>query len=54
MRREIERCRREIAGIEAELRAGHRDIHGLLLALTDWNTELRLVEREALELREAA
>jgi hypothetical protein len=47
MRPEIERCRREIAEIETELRAGHRDIHGLLLALADWHAELRLLEREA-------
>jgi len=51
MQLEIERCRREIAGIEAELRSGHRDIHGLLLALSDWHAELRLVEREALKSR---
>jgi hypothetical protein len=51
---EIERCRKEIAGVEAQLRSGHRDLHGLLLALTDWHAELRLLEREALEYREAA
>jgi hypothetical protein len=47
-RPEIERCRREIAGIEAQLRSGHPDLHGLLLALSDWHVELRLLEREAL------
>ena len=51
---EIEHCQNEIAGIETELRSGHRDIHGLLLALTDWHAELRLLEREALEQKEAA
>ncbi|MGD0301725.1 MAG: hypothetical protein ABSE86_32005 [Bryobacteraceae bacterium] len=51
---EVERCRREIAGIEAQLRSGHRDLHGLLL-LNDWHVELRLLEGEALEhYREAA
>jgi hypothetical protein len=54
MRSEIERCRTELASIEAELRSGHPDIHGLLLALTDWHAELRLVERETLEHLEAA
>ena len=55
MQLEIERCRREIAGIEEQLRSGYRDMHGLLLALTDWHAELRLLEREALEHhREAA
>jgi hypothetical protein len=55
MQPEVERCRREIAGIEAQLRSGHRDLQGLLLALGDWHAELRLLEREALEhQREAA
>ena len=49
MRLEIERCRREIAGIEAELRSGHRDVPGLILALRDWYAELRLLQRELLE-----
>jgi hypothetical protein len=42
-----ERCRREIAAIEAELRAGHPDVAGLCLALSDWSAELRIIEREA-------
>jgi hypothetical protein len=54
MRREIECCRREIAGIEAQLRSGHRDLQGLLLALSDWHAEIRLLQREELALREAA
>ena len=45
MRREIERCRREIASIEAQLRAGHPDLQGLGWALMDWHAELRLLQR---------
>jgi hypothetical protein len=51
MRPEIERCRGEIAGIEAQLRTGDCDLQGLLLALSDWHAELRLLEREALNSR---
>jgi hypothetical protein len=54
MQLEIDRCRSEIAGIEAQLRSGHRDLQGLLLGLSDWRAELRLLKREALEHREAA
>jgi hypothetical protein len=55
MQSDIERCHREIAGIEAQLRTGHRDLQGLIVALLDWHTELRLLEREVLEhLKEAA
>ena len=42
----IEQCRREIAEIEAQIRAGHADVEGLCLALADWSTELRLLEAE--------
>jgi hypothetical protein len=42
----MERCRREIAEIESQLRAGHADLEGLLLALSDWNAELRILEME--------
>lgn len=42
----MERCRREIAEIESQLQAGHTDIEGLLLALSDWSAELRLLEKE--------
>ena len=42
----MERCRREIAAIEAELRAGNPDIQGLCLALSDWSAELRILEGE--------
>jgi len=33
--------------VEAELRAGHTDVHGLCLALSDWSEELRLLQRLA-------
>jgi hypothetical protein len=42
----MERCRREIADIEGQLLAGHPDVAGLCLALTDWSAELRVLERE--------
>ena len=43
---EAERCRREIAAIEALLLAGHADVEGLCMALSDWSVELRLIESE--------
>jgi hypothetical protein len=43
---DIERCRREIAAIEAELLAGNRDVQGLCLALSDWWAELRILEAD--------
>jgi hypothetical protein len=51
MQHEIDRCRREIAGIEAQLRSGHSDLQGLLLALNDWHAELRLLKRDRLKSR---
>jgi hypothetical protein len=42
----IARCRREVAEIEAQLRAGHPDVKGLCLALADWSGEIRLIEKE--------
>lgn len=42
----MERCRREIAAIEDAIRAGHPDLEGLCLALSDWSAELRMVEQE--------
>jgi hypothetical protein len=42
----VERCRREIAAIEDQLRAGHPDLQGLCLALSDWSAELRLILAE--------
>jgi len=41
----MERCFREIAAIEAELRAGNPDVMGLLLALADWHAELRILQK---------
>jgi hypothetical protein len=41
-----ERCRREIAGIEALILAGHSDVRGLCQALADWSAELRIIEQE--------
>lgn len=46
MQPEIDRCNHEIAEIEAQLRSGHRELHGLLLALADWHAELRLLQGE--------
>jgi hypothetical protein len=43
---DIERCWREIAAIEDLIRAGHPDLEGLCLALSDWCAELRLIEQE--------
>ena len=42
----MERCRREIAAIEAEIRAGNPDLPGLCLALSDWHAELRILQEE--------
>jgi hypothetical protein len=42
----MERCKREIAAIEAELLAGNPDVAGLCLALSDWSVELRILEDE--------
>ena len=42
----MERCRREIAAIEAEILAGNPDLQGLCLALSDWWAELRILQDE--------
>ena len=42
----MERCRREIAAVEAEIRAGNPYLRGLCLALRDWNAELRIIQNE--------
>jgi hypothetical protein len=42
----VQRCQREIAAIEEQLRAGHPDVHGLCQALADWSEELRIIEAE--------
>ncbi len=44
--REVDRCRLEIASIEAHLRAGDLDVEGLVLALADWSEELRMIGLE--------
>jgi hypothetical protein len=41
---ELARCTKEIAQVEAQLRAGHRDLEGLLLALLDWSRERQMIE----------
>ena len=43
----MERCRREIAEIESLILSGYPDLNGLLLALSDWSAELRLIQWEA-------
>jgi hypothetical protein len=43
---DIDRCRREISAIEAELLTGNPDVPGLCLALSDWFAELRILEAE--------
>ncbi len=43
---DIERCRSEIAHVESQLRDGHPDVEGLVLALADWSQELRILLRE--------
>ena len=43
----MERCRVEIAAVEAQIRAGHPDLDGLCLALADWSSELRLIQQES-------
>ena len=54
MQPEIDRCRHEIAEIEAQLHAGHHDVPGLLMALGDWHAELRLLKGEPLVLPKEA
>ncbi len=44
--REIKRCWQELVAIEAELLAGNTDLHGLLLALSDWSAELRILQNK--------
>ena len=44
LQREIERCHREIAEIERQLRAGNPEVQGLCLALSDWSAELKIIE----------
>ena len=42
----MERCHREIAAIEAEIRSGNTDLQGLCLGLSDWSAELRILQNE--------
>jgi hypothetical protein len=42
----MNRCRREIAAIKAEILAGNRDLRGLCLALRDWSEELWILQDE--------
>ena len=46
-RREVDRCRAEIAAAKSLLLAGHPDVEGLCMALADWSAELRILEEEA-------
>jgi len=48
----MERCLREIAAIEAELRAGNPDVAGLCLALADWSAELSLRDDPLISLKQ--
>jgi len=52
LRREIERCRREIADAERLLRSGHPDVAGLCRALADWSAELALLQNEQRAMRD--
>lgn len=40
----IETCDRNIAEVEALILAGHPDVEGLCLALSDWSWAKRLIE----------
>ena len=42
----INRCHCEIAEVEAQIRAGHRDLQGLCMALADWSEELNILQNE--------
>lgn len=44
LQREIDRCHREIAEVEAQIRAGNPDLEGLCPALSDWSWELRILQ----------
>lgn len=44
---DLERCEKEIAEVEAQLRAGHPDLDGLTRALADWSEEKRTILRES-------
>jgi DNA modification methylase len=42
----IDRCRKEIAQVEELILAGHPDLQGLCLALSDWSAKLRVLQDE--------
>jgi hypothetical protein len=42
----IARCDAEIAQAKAQLLAGHPDVPGLTMALSDWSEEKRMIEAE--------
>lgn len=45
----LAQCEREIQRAEAELRAGNREIAGLLLAIQDWTREAKRIREERCE-----
>jgi hypothetical protein len=47
--RRIERCGKQIPQAEATVRAGYRDMDGLLQQLMDWAIERRLLSATRLE-----
>src|SRR5512133_3552386 len=51
---EIRRCNREIAQIETALLAGHPEVAGLGLALSDWTAEIRILNAELAGRQDAA
>jgi hypothetical protein len=50
----MDRCRAEIAEAQRLLRAGHPDVEGLCLMLSDWSAELRILQAEEKECRQSA
>jgi hypothetical protein len=44
----MDRCRREVAALDALARTGHPDLQGILLGIADWSAELRKLESEQL------
>src|SRR5947209_7020284 len=43
---DMARCDAEIQSVEAELRSGNGQVHGLVRALIDWRTERKLIAAE--------
>ena len=43
---QFERCEREIAECEQQLREGHPEVEGLCRAIADWSGELVLLNEE--------